>query len=296
MAFDLRKTGLGCLVSLLVSFCFCAHAQLLPEDMIDAEELVEEIRYYSVEVIVFEYASNVSGGNEIFEPVPAEETGEPVPDAEIPLITDTAPDASDESDADAFGDLEDSLEEEVTELDLIPSLTDVGFRLLTEEELSMGEIHEKLDSLDAYQPVLWGGWVQSTLDREFSPFVRLRVLGMPPIHIDGTLKLYLKNYLHLVIDLTKEQQIASIQPAYRFERSSRDDRGSNETDDYYVADHQTIIYQIQEDRLFQSGQLRYYDHPKFGVLARVNRVEVADPEDNETEEEPSGRAMLSNIE
>ena len=294
MAFDFKITGLTVLASLLLSSGTPAVAQLLPEDMLEENEEVEVIRFYSVEVIVFEYASSVSAGNEIFEPEQPEIVDEPDPESDtgIPVFGDTVAHSADENDADVYADFEEPPEAEVTELDLIPSLTDVGFRLLTEEELSMGEIHEKLDSLDAYQPVLWGGWIQSTRDRDFSPLIRLRVLGTPPIHIDGTLQLYLKNYLHLVVDLTREQQIATVQPAYRFERSSRDNPSSYGTDDYYVADPQTIIYQSQEDRLFQSGQLRYYDHPKFGILARVNRVEEAEPEEDE---EPPGPAMLSRI-
>lgn len=299
MAFDLKKTGLTVLVSLLLLPATPAFAQLLPEDMLEEDEVIEDIRYYSVEVIVFEYASSVSAGNEIFEPVQPEVVEDTDTDSEpgIAVYGDTVAHSVDENDADVFVDFEEPLEVEVTELDLVPSLTDVGFRLLAEEEFSMGEIHEKLETLDAYQPVLWGGWIQSTRDRDLSPLIQLRVLGTPPIHIDGTLQLYLKNYLHLVVDLTKEQQIATVQPVYRFERSSRDNPSSYGADSYYVADPQIIIYQIQEDRLFQSGQLRYYDHPKFGILARVNRFEEAEPEDDaEEDDEPPGRAMLSRIE
>ena len=103
--------------------------------------------------------------------------------------------------------------------------------------------------------------------------------------VDGTLTLFLKNYLHLVVDLTREQRIEIIQPVYRQEKPSysgypdRNDRG------YSTVDTQIIHYRIQEDRLFRSGQLRYYDHPKFGVLATVNRVEE--------EEDPEGPTMLS---
>ena len=117
---------------------------------------------------------------------------------------------------------------------------------------------------------------------------------MPPLHIDGTLTLYLKNYLHLAVDVTREQQIAVFEPVYRMEKPTRDNvnRSSFEDDlGYNTSDSQTIIYQIQEDRLFNSGQLRYYDHPKFGVLARVNRVEIADPD--EEEDSLAGRSMLS---
>jgi hypothetical protein len=34
-----------------------------------------------------------------------------------------------------------------------------------------------------------------------------------------------------------------------------------------------IRYSISEDRIFRNGELRYYDHPRFGVLARITRFE-----------------------
>jgi hypothetical protein len=280
-----------------------AYTQLLPEETQDDEEVVEEVRFYSVEVIVFEYASNVSAGNEVFEPVPGLESGEL--ETGIPVFGDMAAEPATAIDADEvieFGDFVEVVEEEITELGLIPSMSDIDFRLLTEEELTMGEINERLLMLDAYQPVLWGGWVQSVHERAATPLIHLRALGIPPIHIDGTLTLYLKNYLHLAVDLTREQKIATVQPIYRQEKPSRgaarsydNNIQSHDDDAYGLTDTQTIIYEIKEDRLFNSGQLRYYDHPKFGVLARVTRVEVSTPEDG-TEDEPQGRSMLSSTE
>jgi len=278
-----------------------AAAQNVTETLPAEEEVVEDVRYYSVEVIVFEYASSVSAGNEVFDPVEPEETELVAldPNTGIPVYGDMTTDASVASvgnDSIEFGDYEEFVEEEITELTSIPSMLNIEFRLLTEEELTMSEIHERLLTLDAYLPVFWGGWVQSTHEKDFTPPIRLRTLGTPPLHIDGTLTLYLKNYLHLAVDLTREQHIAALQPVYRMEKPGRNsDRPMFEDDlDYNVSNRQTIVYEIQEDRLFNSGQLRYYDHPKFGVLARVNRVEIADPEDGDEDEEPiAGRSMLS---
>jgi hypothetical protein len=42
-----------------------------------------------------------------------------------------------------------------------------------------------------------------------------------------------------------------------------------------------VRYRIFEDRIFKSGDLRYFDHPKFGVLAKITRVE--EPGDEEPE-------------
>ena len=40
-----------------------------------------------------------------------------------------------------------------------------------------------------------------------------------------------------------------------------------------------VYYRIQEDRILKNGELRYYDHPKFGVLAKVTRVEEEEATD-----------------
>jgi peptidoglycan-binding protein CsiV len=297
VAVNWQESGRIALLSLFALLGVSAAARSLPGATLDDEEIVENLRYYSVEIIVFEYASTVSAGNEIFDPVkPAEpEAGL---ESAIPVFGDMAaqsPMQREEDELVDFGELTDAAEEQVTELELIPSLSGIDFKLLTAEELSMGNIHERLMTLDAYQPVLWGGWVQSTHEKEATPSIRLRSIGTPPIRIDGTLTLYLKNYLHLAVDLTREQQLATVQPVYRQEKPSPGELRSYDDGQYGVVDRQTIIYRIQEDRLFNSGQLRYYDHPKFGVLARVNRIEQATPEE-ENEEKPPRPSMLSSTE
>jgi hypothetical protein len=44
-----------------------------------------------------------------------------------------------------------------------------------------------------------------------------------------------------------------------------------------------IRYRIEEDRIVRNGELRYFDHPKFGVLAKITRVEKQEPEEFEEE-------------
>jgi hypothetical protein len=290
-------------------FAIPAAAQSVPDVLPGDEEVVEDVRYYSVEVIVFEYASSVSAGNEVFDPVgpehPEVSENPEIPGldsdldlaARIPVYGDTSASsaiASDQEDIIEFGEID--VVEEIFELTPIPSLFDIDFRLLTEEELTLSEVHKKLLTLDAYLPVLWGGWVQSTHEKDLTPPIQLRMLGVPPLHIDGSLTLYLKNYLHLVVDLTREQRVAVFQPVYSMEKPAQSAERSMFEDDspYNVSESQTFVYQIQEDRLFNSGQLRYYDHPKFGVLARVSRVEIEDPDEEEVDDEPlDGRSMLS---
>ena len=40
-------------------------------------------------------------------------------------------------------------------------------------------------------------------------------------------------------------------------------------------------FRIQEDRIVKNGETRYFDHPKFGVVAKVTRVEEEEPVDDE---------------
>jgi hypothetical protein len=42
-----------------------------------------------------------------------------------------------------------------------------------------------------------------------------------------------------------------------------------------------VRYRIDEDRIFRNGELRYFDHPKFGVLAKITRAEDVELQDGE---------------
>ena len=52
-----------------------------------------------------------------------------------------------------------------------------------------------------------------------------------------------------------------------------------------------IFYRIQENRIIKNGEIRYFDHPKFGVIAKVTRIE--EPEDDSEEEEAELPQLLS---
>jgi len=248
---------------------------------------------------VFEYTGNSAGGSELFEPEPTEvaaavpvfgdattrfdeESEESATDPDL-LNGATGERTAAEDDVIEFGDtvMLDPADLEVAE---VPSLRSIDYQRLLPEQLTMNGIHERLQDLDAYQPVLWGGWIQAATEREQTPSIRLRAIGTPPLDIDGELTLYLKNYLHLVVDMTMQQQISTIEPVYRQETAGagkptpryEDNRANNDSAsqvNYIPGEYQTILYQIEEDRIFNDGHLRYFDHPKFGVLARISRVD-----------------------
>ena len=81
-------------------------------------------------------------------------------------------------------------------------------------------------------------------------------------------------YLHLVVDLTMDAPVEVVEiefddePAYTLEDIG-EPRGP-------------VHFKILEDRIVKNNEVRYFDHPRFGVVAKVVRVEENDDEE-ETE-------------
>ena len=211
---------------------------LLPIVTVEAQGLSvdpeEEIRRYTVEMIVFRYAEDIGGGGEIF-------VGDPIP---VESFGDAAATATpDEKPARAL------------------RLPDSRFARLARGDFTMGDIMGHLRRLRAYEPVMHFGWTQATYPAELTRDVALSSLTRPAAGFDGSFKLYLSRFLHLVVDLSLNA------PA------------SDRVDMFEQAG--PVRFRIEEDRIFRSGELRYFDHPKFGVLARITRFEEPDDEPGE---------------
>lgn len=271
---------------LILSLCSLA-ATAQEEQPLELLEL-EDVRQYTVEIIIFSYEENVSVGTEIFVP------DEPPPEQD-PLLDIDAADAGirteDEppvfTDNPALAEDEDDAESPVREIELV---------LLTEEELTLNKIARQFALLDVYETIMHFGWTQPTYPEEESPPIELRVFGDPPEELDGSFKLYLSRYLHLVVDLALDapgdssgsvainQPVYSDDPTYSFGDSRR------RYDDVYGRLPLPTRYRIQENRIVKNGELRYFDHPKFGVLAKITRVEEEEEElsDGELSEQVLG--------
>ena len=124
------------------------------QDIAEPEET--EYPRYTVEVIIFEYAEEVSAGTERFLP---EEP--PLPDPDAPV--------------------EDELVFEDTDAGAVEEdpLADTGepeFVLHAEDEFTMTDIASKLERLDVYRPVLHFSWTQATRPEEQTQPLGLSVL------------------------------------------------------------------------------------------------------------------------
>lgn len=302
----LRRPGLAAvwLVMLSAATGVAAQQQIVPNVVqLDAEE--EAAPRYAVEMIVFEYADSAANTTEIFEPEVAVEvlSDEAFFGTLPPELTNQDPaavysDRPDDPAAEAARPAENerSLANQSEEgeeapfvllpgetLEEIPTYENAGIELLDPAEYQLVSAWEKLVDLDAYRPLMHTGWIQPTLEKEETQPLSVRRMGNPPLRLDGHITLYLSRFLHLVLDLSLEHRTPGAAPpavdAVRYYGDSRS-RASLSFEPNFAPP--SVIYRINEDRILRNNEIRYYDHPKFGVIARVTRIEETMPEEPDT--------------
>jgi len=232
-----------------------AVATIFPTILFAQDELLDEeqvpIKRYTVELIVFSYQENVAVGTEQFPGDQIELPSEEIEEIVVKERVRRHPDA-------------------------------VGLMsiYLSEEEFTMHDVVEQLELLDAYDPLMHVGWSQAGFPLQDTDALDLTVFGEPPIGLDGSFTLYLARYLHLVVDLSMDAPVEVIEIEF-------DDNSFYEFEDTAPREG-PVRYRIEEDRIVKNGEIRYFDHPKFGVVAKVSRIE-----EDESEETDSGESLLS---
>ncbi len=295
------------LATLLTTVLFLATAAA--QEATD-DEIVEEtpIRRYTVEIIVFSYEEDVSVGTEIFLPdePPAEELfldedGNPIPADEepVPVFSDDMAVADDEFIEEeappawavalpVSTDLDGEATMPIASIDDGDQPNPFQLVLLPEEEFTLVKAARQFELLDAYETMMHFGWTQPTFPEEDTPTIELKLLAEPPEGLDGTLTLYLSRYLHLVVDLALdapdqfEEEVVDDDSFFSF-GDSRARYGND-----FGFEEMPVRFRIQENRILKNGELRYFDHPKFGVLAKVSRVEEPEEEDEDGEIDENG--------
>lgn len=245
-------------------------AQTAPATSTDtaiAGEEVPEVRRYTTEIIIFAYAQSVSAGSEIFVP-------DRPPAALLDRVSlESIPEFAEESRP--VGD--DAAGKAKRKYELVK---------LEKGDFQLVNIYDRLRRLDAYKPLAHFGWTQPTYPKDETAARPLSAFVTPPEGLAGELTLYLSRFLHLAVNLQLDAPetagAARANDSQRYAPSDYDSSGraaySDEPEPYYP-----IRYRIEEDRIFRNGELRYFDHPKFGVLAKITRVEEPGLEEPEEE-------------
>lgn len=265
---------------LILALCSLAATaqEELPLELLE----IEDVRQYTVEIIIFSYEENVSVGTEVFMP-------DKPPQEDDPLLDIDAADAGfGGEDEPSVSSGERSGDEDVAKAE--SSFRELELVLLQKDELTLNKIARQFALLDVYESMMHFGWTQTTHPEAESAPIELRVFGDPPEGLDGSFKLYLSRYLHLVVDLAldaphdSDDSVPINQPVYSDDPTYSIGDSRPQYGDVYGRRPLPTRYRIQEDRIVKNGELRYFDHPKFGVLAKVTRVEKEDEDLSESEQ------------
>lgn len=106
------------------------------------------------------------------------------------------------------------------------------------DSTTLDDSYAVLSKDSSYLPILYIAWIQSVGDGGLSA----------PVHIQNT-DGKLNGYVQI-------QQGQNLQMAVNFELTSNSEK--------------TVAYRLNETRLIKPHEVYYLDHPKFGVIAKIN--------------------------
>lgn len=237
-------TGLGALLAAT------ALAQDRPVTTDTAAEGAAPLDEYRIELIVFEYGDSLAGTTEDW-PKPFEpEAGEP----DYPQADEAQPELSPEDEA-------------ATDMAGGPPAAEPPFRFrpVPEEALELTALRRKLAQSRGYEPLLHVAWEQPGYDPETTQALDLARLADMPERLRGEARFYRSRFLHLALDLELLSDLAGAAPAL----PPADAGFGGDAVQALAPD----VFRLSESRKLKSDELHYFDHPRYGVVARVTALE-----------------------
>ena len=225
--------------------------------------------WYQVEVILFEYIKPDADNEWWYE-----NPGLPGRDQTIELIMDTVDPVAGET------------VDPVDEADLIPYLA------LSKDRYRLAGVNRVLELSREYRPLLHVAWQQPGLGSRDIRAIHLdntqfdekpaeqaepepgeewvRPEYTPPVKVyDGILRLRKSRYLHVDVDF-----------AYFPESMEQPIQGSAAgTDDNQLPSADYV--RLTQSRRIRPEELHYFDHPLFGLIVQVSRIEINEDPDNQ---------------
>lgn len=268
---------------LLMNTLIIMIAVVLP-GTVSAENDPDVTPRYEVEIIVFRYADQHRNTEESWEPI--------VPEPEEPEPDHIYGDPIDLMQSEAIEIMPESiLVEPLLPVELLPTparktidyflldLTHEAPELvqLPDTALQLGAEFERLQALDAYQPALHLAWNQATHTKnEALPF-EIPVATAISSGISGSLTLYKDRFVHLSMNLEMTENLPEAgEPAIE-DWWQQPLSLSSETSGWPDQTSEPIVFNLQESRRIRGSLLQYFDHPKFGLIARIKQIETQTP-------------------
>lgn len=242
---------------------------------------------YEVEIIVFRYSDQNRNTEESWEPiVPELDKAEPdqIYGDPIDLMPSEANDLAIDTPQDNIL-IDPLLPVEATEPAALKTIDYVLLDLthkapelvqLPDSALQLQAEFKQLQKLDAYQPALHLIWNQATHSKDQALPYEIPLTAVESSGISGSVTLYKDRFVHLSLNLEMtetqpEVSEAAIEDWWREPISLSNDSPGR-------ADQKPLIFNLQESRRIRGSLLQYFDHPKFGLIARIKHIEAQTPQ------------------
>lgn len=168
------------------------------------------------------------------------------------------------------------------------------FVQLTKEQRQLNADAYTLARTGVYKILFHEAWVQPGLRQGQAPW--LLVSGGKPVgdrdQLEGSLKLYLNNYLHLATNLwllqpsdaylSPSSSLPATSGAYASTRNLPPLPGASPSGAQILrgSGYQAVplksIYTFEQSNRLQLGKIHYLDHPKMGILVKATRAQAPD--------------------
>jgi hypothetical protein len=143
-----------------------------------------------------------------------------------------------------------------------------------QKSFALNEVYNRINRLNAYEPLIHLGWVQPAMSTDEARPFRIVNQSNGPVAVTGTVTLYKERYLHLALDLALDSRLAdeAAEPAaetppqrvFRLNMPVAENKPAQQTN---------AIHKLQQTRRIRISKTQYFDHPLFGVIATVSEIE-----------------------
>lgn len=139
---------------------------------------------------------------------------------------------------------------------------------LSSNQKQLHGAYNRLKRIAAFTPLKHGGWIQEAKEKApLSPtYIKKNINGDA---LEGTLTFHRERFLHLDLDLQLSQNTLATNTTSLI---------INLTEP-----QQTNIYRLQQTRRIKTAELHYFDHPQFGVIAKIEKIDAPIDTDKTTE-------------
>jgi len=279
--------GTGVLYRLLINSLMMI-AVVLPWP-VSAQNDPEIAPRYEVEILVFRYSDQHRNTEESWQPI-VPEPDEPEPDHiygdPIDLMHSNAIDLTSEIPQD-YVPIDPLLPVETPE---IPAQKTIDYFLLDlkheapesvqlpDSALQLQAEFERLQKLDAYQPALHLAWNQSTPAKDQAVPFEIPLTVVKSSGISGSVTLYKDRFVHLSVNLKISENLPEVSEPDIDDWWREPLSLSSDLTGLPDQVREPIIFNLQESRRIRGSQLQYFDHPKFGLIARIKQIETPKPQ------------------